>query len=278
MPLWSNTGNTSGLGAPKWKNLIVTGNGAATGANAYANTTPGAFHVNAVVGVFAMDVANVQAHPRETHAGWGLYTHLEGGVSSVLVNNVGANVANGETIILSGGSVNATLTVVTNATGNATSLTVTTPGLFPNASVITQAAQRQTHVANLFVTGSTGAFNNADYIVASNGTVNAVANISTNSSGGITNASFTITTIGLFGNAATNASVVVNAYASNGAVSNGTGATFGANLISSTGLSANLVSATGIVLGGNAGRRRYEVLVAMGSIAGDVSNPPPADS
>lgn len=109
-----------------------------------------------------------------------------------------------------------------------------------NTSLITQSNTSQ-QVANVLVTGTTSLFGNTDYIVASNGVVSAFANISTNSTGGITNSSFTISSVGVFNPGTSNAQVVVKAFAANGTVSNGTGATFSVGL-------ANCLIANTIVL------------------------------
>lgn len=92
------------------------------------------------------------------------------------------------------------------------------------------------YVSNVFVTGSTASFTNTDYIIVSNGTINAYATISTNSTGGITNTSISISLAngGLVPTGTANSTLVVNAYASNGAVSNGTTATFTAGLTNSS--------------------------------------------
>ena len=264
MALWGNTSNTSH--APKWKNISASSN--AAGANLYANVTPGSFGQNSTVGVFGADIANVAANGAYNQPGWLLATHLMGYITAVAVNNTGATWANGESIKYSGGTVNSFANATTNATGGIVSFTrFDTGGMFTNTATITQSPQRQKHLNNLTVSvGGTG-FDNTDTILVTNGTptsglINGTATLGTNSTGGIT--STTLTNVGLFGNAVTNAQVLITVLAANGGASNGSGQTLAANLTTST--NGN----TTITLGGNANRIRYETLAALSSIAGDV--------
>jgi len=80
-------------------------------------------------------------------------------------------------------------------------------------------------------TGTATGYNNSDYLVVSNTTgavVEATANITTNTLGGAL--TITVNKVGSYNVAQTNTGLVVQAYAANGAVSNGTGATFSATL------------------------------------------------
>jgi len=75
-------------------------------------------------------------------------------------------------------------------------------------------------------------YNNSDYIVVSNGTVNAHANISTNATGGFVTANVTVSNGGVFPMSSNGTNVLVSIYAANGAASNGTGGTFTATFLS----------------------------------------------
>src|SRR6266566_6446860 len=96
------------------------------------------------------------------------------------------------------------------------------------------------HLATLTVTGSTTGFSNTDVInvtpaAAGQGTRKATASISTNSIGGFVNSGITITSIGLFANAETNATVVISVANSTGGVSGGSGQTFAQTIAGTTG-------------------------------------------
>lgn len=267
MSQWKNTDDAANsvnyvartIGAGSGKSNIAANNTAL-----YGNTTVDAFISGTAVGQFAVstaEMANTSGESkRVTHAGWQIRRAGEGPVLSFAVSNNGSNFANGETILVHGGAVNAVGTVVTNATGYMTSVTVTTAGRFSNTSQQSFAYRREKHMNNITVTGGSG-YHNTDYIVASNGTTNAVATLTTNSSGGFANADIVLTNVGLWANTKANSHVAFAVYAANGAVSNGADATLVANLSTS---SDGTVTTT---LGGRAGRVHYETIVAMGSIS-----------
>jgi hypothetical protein len=261
MALWGKSDASDN--APKHKH-ILSGN-VARGNVVYENTTPSAFVTNQLNGLFAVDTTEQGVTNRgQAHAGWNLVKYGTGGLATATVSANGSNFANGETVTVSNGTVNASITITSNTNGNIFSIAITNPGEgWTNNSVVTTTFDRQKHVSSITVTGGTAAFTNTDYIVVSNGSVNAHATISTNSTGGLTNSGITIDNVGLFPNGITNAQAVVNAYAANGAASNGTGATFGALLINSSGGTITLT------IGGRSGRIQAETLVAMGSITSD---------
>ncbi|HYT45785.1 MAG TPA: hypothetical protein VEP90_25895, partial [Methylomirabilota bacterium] len=96
------------------------------------------------------------------------------------------------------------------------------------------------HLVTLTVTGSTTGFSNTDLInvtpvAAGQGTRKATATISTNSIGGFVNSGITITSIGLFANAETNATVVISVANSIGGVSGGSGQTSAQTIAGTTG-------------------------------------------
>jgi hypothetical protein len=74
-------------------------------------------------------------------------------------------------------------------------------------------------------------------------------------------ANLTITDVGLWPAATTNAQVTFAVTAANGDASAGSGATFAAGLANSAGGTLTLT------LGGRAGRVSYETIVAMGSLS-----------
>lgn len=273
MPLWANTDNANGQ--PKYV-YALTRNGpqgsgnAAEAANAaalFGNVTPLAFGANNVVGsvgVTDAEFANSSApdKPYVTHVGWQMRIAGTGGVANA-TGTGGSGFANGETVTVSGGGTNATLTVIANTTGNLAGFTVTNPGSgWANVAGTTSAFNREKHLTSITVGGTPTGYSNTDTIVASNGTVNATATVSTNSTGGFVTANVTITNGGLFGNTQANSTVAFAVRAANGSASAGSGATFAAGLTTSTGGTPTLT------LGGRAGRIQYETIVAMGSISG----------
>jgi hypothetical protein len=264
MPLWGNTANSSGLGAPKWNSWAESN---ALGVNLYANTTEGAFSNNAVVGVYGADIANTQALAAISAPGWVQAVHLTGYIASLALSNNGLTFANGESVLLSGGSLNATANAITNSSGGLVGFTMGNIGSgYTNAASVTSAFQRQKHLNNLNITAGGTGYGNSDYIVVSNsgatGLITGNATVTTNSTGGLLTT--TLTNVGLFGNAVTNAQVLITVLAANGAASNGSTATFTANLTTSTN------GGVTPVFGGNAGRIRYETLAELSSIAGQV--------
>lgn len=99
-------------------------------------------------------------------AGWDLIKWGTGPVTSFTVNTTPtANYANGETIVISGGSANALGTITTNATGNATSVAVTYAGMgFTNTASATVNYSRQLHLANVTATGTPTGYTAGDLV------------------------------------------------------------------------------------------------------------------
>jgi hypothetical protein len=210
-------------------------------------------------------------------SGWTRIVRGTGPVSGFTVVTPGSAYANGQTIRVSNGSVNAVGVITTNTSGNITSVAVSTGGAFTstNVSLTVIAYNGEKELQNIIVGGTPLGYSNTDVIVASNGSINATATVSTNATGGFVSGNVTITNPGLWGNTAANNTVVFAVRAANGGVSAGSGATFTAN-IGYTGTGANVVVSG---FGGRAGRVTKECLVAMGSMttanaAADYANLP----
>jgi hypothetical protein len=260
MTLWSNS-NSSG-GAPKNKDINPPSS--ANGSALYQNVTSGAFVTGQTVGLHVVDGTEIHSTAQYGcgHEGWNVIRFGSGGLASITPTaNAGANFANGETIAFSNGSAAGVGTVTTNATGNMVSVAITTPGLFTNTASVASAFNREKHLSSITVSGTPTGYSNTDVIKVSNGTVNGTATVVTNSTGGFVTANVTITGLGLWPNATTNAAVVFAVANSTGGASVGTGAVFAAGLINST------AGAVTFTLGGHAGRVYGETLVAMGTIA-----------
>ncbi len=199
---------------------------------------------------------------------------------SVTVASTPTGYNNTDYITISNGTINATATFVTNATGGFATgnVTVTVNGDFAAAKanadlVLTIFAANGsasngsggTFTGNLVADAILG-YNNTDVIVISNGSVNATATVSTNSLGGFASGNLTITNPGVFAAGQVNTTVVIAAQNSSGGASNGAYAVFSAGLTNSTG------GQVLVTLGGRAGRKHFETLVAMSSIATDASD------
>ena len=242
----------------------TSGTRAAADVNLFSNVTSGAFITGVATGVFgvsATEQANNRLNDGErgAHAGWNFRRAGTGPVLSFSVSGAGSNFANGETIIVSNGTSNATGVITTNATSNMVSVAVTAGGSgFTNASEAVIGFARQRHVDEIKYTGTATGYANTDVVTMANGISNGTATVATNATGG--SLTFTITNPGLFSNTAANGSVVVTIANSTGGASGGSGATFSANLVASTGGTVT------VTLGGRAGRVHHETLVAMGSL------------
>lgn len=274
----STTTKVTSNGAPTWSYALVKGGGgpnaafgntsgtqASVSLNMFNNTTPGAFISDLAIGVFGVSATeqsnNTLNNSKEVgaHSGWNLRIGGTGPVVSFVVTDAGEDFANGETITVSNGTSNAIGTITTNATSNMVSVAVTNGGGgFTNTGITVIGFNRQKHIDEIVYSGTATGYNNTDIITASNGIINSTATVATNSTGG--SLTFTITNVGLFANTAANNSVVVTIANSTGGASVGSGATFSANLITSTGGTVTLA------LGGRSGRVHYETLVAMGSL------------
>jgi hypothetical protein len=108
----------------------------------YQNTTSGAFITHQADGVFGVaeeHLANTGGEAKKVnHTGWNLRVAGTGGVSSVDISLGGDGYSNTDLVEVSGGTVNAAGTIVTNATGGITSVTITSQGEgFVSAGTVT---------------------------------------------------------------------------------------------------------------------------------------------
>lgn len=151
MPQWGLTDQANNQ--PKNTHIqIQVGSGktarAANQTALYNNVTPSAFGKNAAIGTFgvsAAEKANTNGESKDvTHSGWQIRTAWEGPITSLAPNAGGTGYANTDTIKVSGGSVNASATLTTNATGGIASITLGTPGLFVNVSSATVSVANST--------------------------------------------------------------------------------------------------------------------------------------
>jgi hypothetical protein len=257
----STPGNTdTSAAAPSYLGVLAGPRAAGHGVRGpalYNNTTPGAFVNGQAVGLFAISAAETEGKP--PHQGWVEVKMGTGPVTAINPVVTGTSgFGNNETVTISGGQVNATGLCVANAAGGLASITLANGGYgFTNTASLVYQFNRELHMGSILVTAGSG-YNNTDYIVASNGTINAVATLTTNSTGGFQNTTINMTNAGIWANTTTNAQVKFTVYAANGAASNGSGAVFTANLASkSTGGS---FTAT---LGGRSGRQMFETLIPM---------------
>jgi hypothetical protein len=250
----------------------------------FGNTTSSSFVNNQVFGIFGVDQTEAGVKARGVTPGWNLVRTGTGPVTGVSVTSVGVAFATGETIKVSNGSSNGTLTITANGfagnstsnavAGNISSVAITSGGAgFVTNTGVVFGFNREVHLVGLTSTGTASGYANTDTIrVFGNATVaattNATATFVTNSTGGFVTANITITNIGLFANgfantaAASTANVRIVVVASNGSNSAGTGATITANVVPST--SGNVTITT---LGGRSGRILYENLVVVRSMS-----------
>lgn len=250
----------------------------------FGNTTSSSFINNQVFGIFGVDQTEAAVKQRGVTPGWNLVRTGTGPVTGLSVTNVGAAFATGETITVSNGSANGTLTITSNGfTGNSTSnavagnissIAITNGGTgFVTNTGVVFTFNRELHIVGLTVAGTPTGYSNTDTIrVFGNATVaattNATATFVTNSTGGFVTANVNITHIGLFSNAFTNtaaastANVNIRVVAANGSNSAGSGATITANVLPST--TGNVTITT---LGGRSGRILYENLAVVRSMS-----------
>jgi hypothetical protein len=244
--------------APEWKFPFGAAN--TRGVDVYQNNTPAAFrHANGmVIGLYGVDANEATLKGKGVSPGWVMVRTGEGPVTAATISG-GLLFANGETIKISNGSSNGTLTVVTNAAGNAASLTITDGGIFKANTNVVVGFNRQksidpTATSKITIVGTATGYSNTDVVTVSNAISNAILAVSTNSTGG--SLGFTVVNRGLFSNTITKSQVVVTIANSTGGASGGSGATFtAANVQPSSG--GTVVINT---LGGRAGRQQYETL------------------
>ena len=172
MPLWgktdqaatanSTTTKISTTGAPLNSHLLVNAGGgvaahygntsgtrAGNTVNMFGNVSSGAFVSGQAVGVFGVDTTETGVSGKVAHAGWQLRRVGTGGVSTISYTGTATGYANTDVITVAspvaGG--NATVTMTTNSTGGALTLTVGTKGFgFFNVNA----------AANVVVANSTG--------------------------------------------------------------------------------------------------------------------------
>lgn len=131
---------------------------------AFVNSTAIQLNVNAIGSATGNTIAfssyEKSKAPSGFSAGWVEVRYGTGPVTGGTTNATSTtNFANGETIVVSGGSGNALLSVVTNSTGNLAGVTVLTPGYgFTNVGNTVQTFSRQIHLANVTATGTPTAY------------------------------------------------------------------------------------------------------------------------
>lgn len=128
MPQWSSSNNNAN-GAPTWnmRNGIsgsnpVSNTQVANGYILYGNSTVGTWAPKMAVGVFGVDDRQASATPAATHAGWVLVKRGTGPVATITPVLAGANYVNGNIVTVSNGVTNAVGTIITNNTGNVSSV------------------------------------------------------------------------------------------------------------------------------------------------------------
>lgn len=269
MALWGKADAANN--APKWKNVVAGANTQVRGNTAFGNTTVGAFGVvGQAVGVFGVAANEVSTFRKGSHPGWNLVRFGTGPISGATFTG-GSAFANGETVTVSNGTSNAILTLTTNATSNGVSAAVTSGGAGWKANTDAVVGfNREKHLLTITVGGTPTGYSNTDLVLVGNSISNGVGTISTNATGGF--AAVTVSNVGLFSNGIANAQVTfrVAQGANTAANSAGSGATFTANLVTSTGGTLTITT-----LAGKAGRRTQETLafVRINTDAEDVVFP-----
>jgi hypothetical protein len=145
MPLWGSS-NVKAK-APKYKVIEsqVAAGPSKGNNNAFNNTSIGVFKPHQTLGVFGANDQNTSASVRIPHAGWQLVRQGTGPVKNFTISVGGTGFANTDLVKVSGGEVNASATVSTNATGGIATLTITAGGLgFMNVSTSTVAFTNST--------------------------------------------------------------------------------------------------------------------------------------
>jgi len=144
VPLWGKVNQQSS--APKFRvvennRITTTSRNVARGTNsAFNNTSPGVFHRRQSVGVFGANSTDVHASSRKdiSHTGWHLVRIGTGPVATLTISVGGTGYSNTDTVkvaVTGNGSINASATLVTNATGGITTVTITNAGRgFTNAA------------------------------------------------------------------------------------------------------------------------------------------------
>lgn len=266
MALWGKLDQANN--APKQTSVIA--GTSYRGNTIFSNTTPNAVVNNQVAGIFGVDQTEATVKARGVTPGWVIVRQGTGPVTGITATG-GAGFVTGDSITVSNGSANATATLVANATGNLVSVSINS-GVgsgYVNASVVVAGFNREKHVTVITYTGTATGYNNTDVVTVSNtGFINATATVSTNATGGTL--TFTITNSGRVANTTANAALVVAIANSTGGASGGSGATFGANAVPSTGGTLTVTT-----VGGRSGRIQYEnvaVVRSMSNAAADAED------
>lgn len=123
MPLWGNADAANN--APKYTVEAASGT---RGNTAYGNTTVGAFVGGATVGVFGVNPAEAAVNKDVVHPGWVVVKQGTGFVSSLAIVTGGTGYSNSDLVRVSGGTLNASATLVTNSTGGITSVSLGSKG------------------------------------------------------------------------------------------------------------------------------------------------------
>ena len=241
--------------------------------NMFGNTTVGAFVPGMAVDVLGVNVATMASLVGPAHAGWQVKRVGTGYVSGAAVsaqagaNNAGMGpFANGETVTVSstaGANVaNATLTVVTNASGNIASLNLKGGSGWQNTSDFTLTWNRdQQWLSNVQIAVPATGYTLGNMIAVTNGAAVAYANITATS---VTNAALAVVNNALWANVVGTGNLVVSMVNSS----------FGTTLTGNTTVSSFTVQLSnsggtpptvGLTVGGRAGRVSYETLIAGGT-------------
>jgi hypothetical protein len=246
------------------------GTRANTDVEMFQNDTPGAFMNGIAVGVFgvtAVEMANNTVNHSQdnpAHAGWVLRRAGTGPVVAVAITPASGDVGfiSGETITVSNGSANATITAMSNSQGNLAAVVLNNGGAgWTNTAMAEITFNREKYVSSVTVLNANAGYDNTSIVTFSNGTVNAVsANISTNATGGFT--TLTLVSNGLFPHALVAGQVKMTV-----TKNDGTAAVGNSSVVALTPVLANSSGgAITLTLGGRANRVQTETLVAMGSL------------
>lgn len=258
MPLWGLTDQADN--APKY---AISDHATANGETMYANVTPDQFVTGVGVGVIGANTTEVAANTGLANPGWVLQTRGTGPISNGTINAAGTGYTNGDIVTVTNGTSAAILSIGTNATGNATSLTVVSGGAgFLNATAVSSAVTVGANtVNNIVITTPGGGYTNGDILTISNGTINATATITTNAAGNVASVVITQRGRGFISNTGVDTAVTN----STGGATSGTDAVFAPKMGAST---TNGASATFVYgVGGRAGRVHQEVLVSASTIS-----------
>ena len=183
MPLWGRSDTSSST--PKNK---ILDDFKGRGSNLYANTSPGQIVHDQVVGVYSVSATDIAVGGLDpltldvvfgpvglgsrittntvpslaTSAGWILEKFGTGPVSTIVIKTGGSLYSNTDTVVVYGGTVNASATVSTNSTGGILNVVLTNPG-----SGFSNVSSASVRVANSTLGNSAGS--NATFSVGLGG-------------------------------------------------------------------------------------------------------------